>query len=467
MFVKNKVFKYINENSMIKEGDRVLVALSGGPDSVCLLHILHSLKKNFSIEIFAAHVNHMIRGEEAFLDEFYAKKICENLNIKFFSKQIYVEEIARNKGISTEMAGRDERYKFFNEIKEKENIDKIAIAHNANDQAETLIMRIMRGTGLEGLVGIKPVRDAIYIRPILSLTREEIENYCEINNLNPRIDKTNLEDIYSRNKIRLKAIPFIKENFNTDIIGTLNRLSHSASIDANFINEIVEKSYLNYCKEDNNQIIIKSDAFSKNEAILTRVIKKALMNVANVHNNFELKHIYDIIKLKQGVTGKKISLTNNVIALNNYGDIIISSNDYMKKDNTNQLIKLNIEDLLKRKKIEVDFNIYKLKLEIVNNNGTLDFSKQNEKYFSFEAVNTITIRKRKNGDKLTPFGFKGTKKLKDILISCKVPSIQRDSIPVIDFDHEIAWVVGVRNSEIFRISRQNSKLLKISFSRKE
>ncbi|MGL4991948.1 MAG: tRNA lysidine(34) synthetase TilS [Sarcina sp.] len=465
--MKNKVLNYINENSMIKDGDRVLVALSGGPDSVCLLHLLHNLKKNINMEIFAAHVNHMIRGEEAFLDEFYAKKLCENLNIKFFSKQIYVEEIAKDKGISTEMAGRDERYKFFNEIKEKENIDKIAIAHNANDQAETLIMRIMRGTGLEGLVGIKPVRDEIYIRPILSLTREEIENYCEINNLNPRIDKTNLEDIYSRNKIRLKAIPFIKENFNTDIIGTLNRLSHSASIDASFINEMVDKSYLIYCKEDNSKIVIKSNAFSENEAILTRVIRRALMNVANVHNNFELKHIYDIIRLKQGITGKKISLTNNISAFNNYGDIIISTNDYMKEDNTNQLIKLNIDDLIKREKIEIDFNVYKLKLEIVNNNGKLDFSKQNEKYFSFEAINTITIRKRKNGDKLTPFGFRGTKKLKDILISYKIPVTQRDNIPIIDFDGEIAWVVGVRSSETFRITKQNSKLLKISFSRKE
>lgn len=464
MFVKNKVLNYIYDNSMIKEGDKVLVALSGGPDSVCLLHLLHALKDELKIELFAAHINHLIRGDEAFADENYAKELCEKLDIKFFARRICIEDIAKDKGISTEMAGRDERYGFFNEIKIKEGITKIAIAHNANDQAETLIMRIMRGTGLEGLVGIRPIRDGIYIRPILSLTREEIEYYCEVNSLNPRIDKTNLEDIYSRNKVRLKAIPFIKENFNSDIVSTLNRLSYSASVDSNFIEGIVLKNYEQFCHLDDGSVIINSKAFELDEAILTRIIKKSLMIAADAYNNFELKHIYDVIRLQAGVTGKKINLTNDITASNNYGNVVICRNKKVKKITSDELIELNVANLIKEKVTNVNYGSYKFLFEVVDNKGDINFKNESEKYFSFDDIEKITIRKRKNGDKLIPFGFKGTKKLKDILISCKIPVSDRDIIPIIEFDDDIAWVVGVRNSDLFKIKRQNKKLLKISFS---
>ncbi|MGL4655339.1 MAG: tRNA lysidine(34) synthetase TilS [Sarcina sp.] len=465
--MKNKTLNYIYENSMIKEGDKVLVALSGGPDSVCLLHLLHSLKDELKIELCAAHVNHLIRGDEAFGDENYAKELCESLNVKFFVRRVCVEDIAKEKGISTEMAGRDERYGFFNEIRESEKITKIAIAHNANDQAETLIMRIMRGTGLEGLVGIRPIRDDLYIRPILSLTREEIENYCEVNSLNPRIDKTNLEEIYSRNKVRLKAIPFIKENFNPDIINTLNRLSQTAMIDSAFIDDVVKEKYKEFCSLEKNKAILNKDRFNEKEAILTRMIRKALMDVSGAFNNFELKHIYEVIALQKGSTGKRINLTNDIVAVNEYGNIIIKCEKSMVGSATDEFIKIDVASLINEKVKEISFNSYDFIFEVIENNGKINFKNTNEKYFSFDGVEIISLRTRKDGDKIVPFGFKGTKKLKDIFISSKVPKEQRDLIPIIDFDGEIAWVVGFRNSELFKINRHNKMLIKISFCGKE
>ncbi|WP_297522440.1 tRNA lysidine(34) synthetase TilS [uncultured Clostridium sp.] len=465
--MKKKTLNYIYKNSMIKERDKVLVALSGGPDSVCLLHLLHSLREKLNIEIYAAHVNHLIRGDEAFADENYAKELCESLNIRFFVRRVCVESIAKDKGISTEMAGRDERYGFFNEIKEEVGINKIAIAHNANDQAETLIMRIMRGTGLEGLVGIKPVRDNIYIRPILSLTREEIENYCEVNLLNPRIDKTNLEEVYSRNKVRLKAIPFIKDNFNPDIINTLNRLSHSSMIDASFIDEVVSEKYQEFCSIQNGRAILDKDKFAEKEAILTRMIRKALMEVSGAFNNFELKHVYDVIALQKGSTGKRISLTNDIIAINEYGNIVIAKEESVSNLISDESIKIDVANLIKENIIKISFNSHDFSFEVVENNGKINFKNTNEKYFSFEGIKTISLRTRKNGDKIVPFGFKGTKKLKEIFISSKIPQEKRNLIPIIDFDDEIAWVVGIRNSELFKINRHNSKLVKISFCGKE
>ena len=199
---------------MFNDGDKVIVAVSGVPDSICLLHILNSLKRQLNIELCVAHINHCLRGDESDKDEIYVKNFCESLNIEFRSKSVDINKIIETQNISCESAGRNARYDFFNSLREELNAQKIAIAHNANDQAETVLMRIMRGTGLEGLVGIKPIRDNIFVRPLINSTRQEIEEYCFTENINPRIDKTNLETIYSRNKVRLELIPYIQKNFN-------------------------------------------------------------------------------------------------------------------------------------------------------------------------------------------------------------------------------------------------------------
>ncbi len=207
--LSEKVMEYIKEHSMLAKGDKVIVAFSGGPDSTCLLHILNEHKDELGITLFGAHLNHCLRGIESDMDEEYAKKTCENMNIDFYSRKIDVNIIAQQNNLSCEMAGRKARYDFFEELMIKLNASKIALAHNANDQAETILMRIMRGTGMEGLIGIRPIRDKIYVRPVLNLSRLEIEKYCEKNSINPRIDKSNLETIYARNKVRLDLIPYI------------------------------------------------------------------------------------------------------------------------------------------------------------------------------------------------------------------------------------------------------------------
>lgn len=468
--MKKKVIDFIKENSMIESGDKVLVALSGGPDSVCLLHILSELRELLHIEVYAAHVNHCLRGESALKDEAYVEELCKNLNIKCFVKRVDINKISEEQNISTEMAGREERYKFFEEIKNEYSLDKIAIAHNANDQAETLIMRALRGTGIEGLVGIKSVRDGIFIRPILILRRKEIEEYCKINNLNPRIDETNLEEIYSRNKIRLKAIPFIEENFNPDIVTTLNRLAYSCSKDVEFIQEEVEKRFPKLCIKENHSILIKEEAFNEKEALLTRIIKKALFEVSSKHNNFELKHIQDIIALKDKGTGKQINITNGVIALNEYGDIRIKLVD-SKKAKENKVLNLeNIKDELdKNQKVVIEDDIlgnYELIVEDLKKGEK--FSKDRFiKSFDYDKISNIDIRFRQNGDKIIPLGMKSSKKLKDIFINNKVPKEERDFIPLVLFNNEIAWIVGSNVSETFKVTNKTKKVIKITFKGKE
>ena len=225
------VLNTIKIYNMFNKGDKVIIAVSGGPDSISLLYLLHSLKDKLHISLAVAHVNHSLRGAESDKDEAYVKEFCNKFSIDCFVRKADILKREEEKGISCETAGREVRYEFFSELLKEIKADKIALAHNANDQAETVLMRIMRGTGMEGLVGIKPIRDKIFIRPLINIKREEIEKYCLENHLQPRIDKSNMEKIYNRNKIRLELIPYMQQNFNMDIITTINRLSCTINID--------------------------------------------------------------------------------------------------------------------------------------------------------------------------------------------------------------------------------------------
>ncbi len=463
----NDFINYIEENELLNKGDKVLVGLSGGPDSVCLLHLLNTIKDKYSLEIGAAHINHMLRGKEAMIDEEYAKKLCETLNIKFYSIRIDINKIANDRGVSTETAGRDERYKFFNDIKNKEGYTKIATAHNANDQAETILMRIMRGTGLEGLGGIPVERDAIYIRPILFLERDSIEKYCENNNLNPRIDKTNLENIYSRNKVRLDILPYMKKNFNNDIVKVINRMSLLLQEDNEFINNEAIKAFNKYCSLKNNEIIINRELFDREKAIITRVIRKSLTTLSKSTYDFEMKHVKEVINLKDIGTNKRIDLPNGIYAENIYGEIYIKEKDSLiNKNNEYSEVTIKKEDL---NGLKIDFLGCLIEFEVSLREKNLKFNNNDLiKYFDYDKINEyVTFRKRKNGDRITPLGMNGSKKIKDIFIDMKIPKDYRDNIPIMQIDNEIAWVLGVKTSNTYKVTKTTKKILKIICKREE
>lgn len=458
----DKVREYILENELIEKGDNILVALSGGPDSVCLLHILARLRNEFNLRLGAIHINHLLRGEEAIADENYTKHLCSLLGVENYVERIDIATIAEKEGQSIELAGREERYKAFNKIKEKFSYDKIAVAHNSNDQAETILMRLMRGSGLEGLTGIKAKREDGIIRPILCLNRNEIEKYCEEYKLEPRIDKSNYEKIYNRNKVRLDILPYMKENFNEDIIDTLNRMALLLQKDNDYLEEVATNAYKKYCEEKNNRIIVSKDLFkNEREAIVTRVLKKSFKNASNSYKNFEMKHIVDIIDLSKLGTNKEIHLTNGIIVQNVYGDIVFKqrkNNENIIKEND---VSLKKEDLANK----IEFSNYKVELQVINKKNNIEISNNDLiKFFDYDKIEEgIVIRHRKDGDKMIPIGMKGSKKLKDIFINSKVPKEIRDIIPIVCFDEKIAWVVGVKVSEQFKVTSNTKQILKITF----
>ena len=321
--LEEKVFNTINRYDMVQEGDKIVVGVSGGPDSISLLNILNNLKERLNIKIYVAHINHMIR-KEADEESEYVREFCAKIDIDFFIKKIDVENESKRLKIGTEEAGRNIRYNFFEEVAQKVGANKIATAHNSNDNAETVLMNILRGTSVSGLKGIEKVRDGRYIRPLIECSRDEIENYCKEKKLNPKYDKSNSENIYTRNKIRNLLIPYLKKEFNPNIVDGINRLSNIAAEEEQFINKIVENEYKrlvifvnNKEKEENNnksdnisennyKVILNLKEFNKLENVIkSRLILYTISKAYGTSAGIEKIHIDDIIKLCNNNIGNK------------------------------------------------------------------------------------------------------------------------------------------------------------------
>lgn len=315
--MKDKVLKTIEKYNLIENGDKLVLAVSGGPDSIAMLDVLNEIrydkKANMNFDIVVAHVNHMIR-KEAEEDEKYVKDYCNKKNIEFYSKSIDVKKLANNNKIGTEEAGRKVRYEFFDEILNYAKANKIAIAHNKNDKVETMIMNAIRGSGISGLKGIEAKRGK-YIRPLIECERFIIEEYCNQKKLNPRIDKTNFENEYTRNKIRNIVIPYVKKEFNPNIIETLSRLSELVSQEEEYIEKQVKKIYKNILLEENEkQVVLDLKKFNFEETVIkSRLVLYTITRLFNTSKGIEKIHIEDIIKLCGNNIGNKYLMPNKNI----------------------------------------------------------------------------------------------------------------------------------------------------------
>ena len=317
---KDDILKTITKYNLIQNGDKIVVGLSGGPDSISLINVLNDIKNDNTIplefEIVAAHINHNIR-EEAKLDEEYVVKYCKDKNIEIFILSANVLERASNSKKSTEEAGREVRYEFFEKILRDTNSNKIATAHTANDNAETVLMNMMRGSGTSGLKGIRAIRNERFIRPLINTTREEIEEYCRQENLNPRIDKTNFENEYTRNKVRNLLIPFIKEQFNPNIITSINRLSDLSKQENEYLEMQTQKAYKNVLiSAKNDEIILDLNRFNLQELVIkNRLVLYTINILFGTRSGIEKKHIEDIIKLCSNNIGNKFLIPNKKVKI--------------------------------------------------------------------------------------------------------------------------------------------------------
>lgn len=456
-----KFLSTINEHNLIEKGDGVVVGVSGGPDSICLLHLFWTIKDEYELKLYAVHLNHQFRGLEAEKDAKYVKTFCDNLKIPSFIYTKDVSDYAHKNSMTDEEAGRELRYSCFYEIANKKNAKKIAVAQNMNDQAETVLMRLMRGAGIDGLTAIDYKRDDRIIRPLLDVERDKIEKYCEENKLNPRIDKTNQESIYTRNRVRLELIPYIEKHFNKNIKSTLCRTAKHLREDSDFINIIASEAYNEVVMETEEEVRIDCNKFKEfHSAIKNRIIRKGIRSISGELKDVESRHIQLILEfIQNGKTGTKIDLPNNISGVLEYETLILKKSVASEKQKDFEY-KMPIG-----KKLFIDELEVSISTRVLNISEVEDHSKEKyKKYLDFHKVTKdIIIRNRRNGDSFVPLGMSGRKKLKDFFIDEKIPREKRHKIILICDGEEIMWIVGYRISNKYKIDKKTKKVLEIKY----
>ena len=329
--LEEEILKTITKYNLIKSGDKIVLGVSGGPDSICMLQVLNNLKEKLNFEIVVCHINHGIR-ENAKLDEEYVVEFCDRIGVQCFVLHAKAIDFSKENKIGLEEAGRKIRYDYFNEIKEKTSSNKIAIAHNRNDNVETIILNILRGTGPSGLKGIMP-QNGIYIRPLIETDRKDIEDYTKI--LNPRHDESNDENEFSRNKVRNIVIPFIKKEFNPNINETVLRLSNLISEESDYLYNETKKAYkdvlvgenidnevynelnkyrINSAENENLKMVLDLKKFNcLDNVIQKRIILYSIEKIFGTTRGIEKIHIDDIIKMCNKAEGNKYLTPNKYL----------------------------------------------------------------------------------------------------------------------------------------------------------
>ncbi len=444
----DKIRNTIEENNLLQSGDNVICAISGGADSVCLLHSLITLKKEYNINIYAAHVNHMIRGKEAECDSLYVKKICKAAEIELFYREIDIPKLSEKLKIGEEECGRIMRYDFFDEISRSLNGAKIAVAHNLNDNAETILFHLIRGSSAEGLSGIKYKRDNI-IRPLLDVTRAEIERYLIQNSVSWRVDSTNLTTEYTRNKIRLDVFPKLNEICKD----AEKHIVRSAS----FVKE--DNEFLCNCKDE-----LKKRAFINDELLLYEfrdapvpIKRRLIKDVLEVWGAIEItgKKIDSFISFTDGESGKFFDINKNTSVQKEYSKIVL------KKEKVTEEISLTLD-------LDSPVEINGKTIRLTYSSVPVKKDKNNVAIFDGDKIKPpFNVRYRKDGDRIFLKGLDGSKKISDILTDEKVPQMQRCEIPIVEKDGEILFLCGLRQSALYNIGSDTELFLVIQYEQYE
>lgn len=447
---EQKVLRFIKENNLIDENDKILIALSGGPDSVFLLHFFNKFKKKYKIEIGAAHINHLLRGKNSDRDELFCKTICDELEIPFYYTRTNVKFFAKQKKHSLEIAGRKIRYNYFDEIFSANGYNKIATAHNSDDNTETVLLNLIKGAGIKGISGI-PVKRGKIIRPILCLSKKEILEYLEENKFEYRIDESNLSNEYERNYLRNDIIPLIKKILNPSFGESVLK----SALNFQRLNLFIDKK-LNELKSEfdikkNKSVSFSTDKLSKvDEFLIYQLIKNLIDENFNVQT--ESNDIKKILLLKNKQAGKSEELSNNLLVLKERDKIIIKKNKPINESFEKEIKVGGIIKIDKRKFSITE--VPKNKMDIGKN--------RNIEFISADKIKgSFIIRNWQIGDKFFPIGMFGTKKISDYLTDVKINSFERKSQIVLVNNKKIVWVIGQRLDDRFKITSQTKKVLKL------
>lgn len=433
MNLYGEILRKNKKDNLVEKNDKIVVGFSGGPDSVFLVEMLMKLRENINFDMVLVHINHLLRRENSDGDEKFSIEYGKKKGLQVFSRKINITALGKDMGLTLEEAGRKARYDLFKEVFEKIGANKIALAHNKDDQLETFMFRLTRGAGLEGLEGIVAKRD-VYIRPISEIYKKDIVEYLNKNSIPYRIDETNFENEFTRNSIRLDLIPFIEKRYNPKFKDKL----YSLIEEIREVNKVLEIRLEEYVV--NNKLSIEK-LKKLDKYLLSKVLIQYLYSYGIEVSRKKIQLIEDILD-KGG--SKDISLNGEFVLKKEYDFLAIEKNT--KKEN----------QCIKEVELEIPgqiiFGEYVIEASFTDK---ILYDNQNF-YTSLKMGDKLKIRSRKDGDRIIPIGMTSEKKVKDILINEKVPKEKRDTIPLVLYNEEIVWIAGIKGNEKYKNSDYKS-----------
>jgi tRNA(Ile)-lysidine synthase len=456
--IVNKVISATTRHAMLSHGDRILIGLSGGPDSVCLLHILMILRGKYNLDLHALYIDHGLRPGETDREVEFCRKICEQHGTPFITKSIDVKSHAKTGKLNIQEAARQLRDRIYEETSSEINANKIALGHTADDQAETLLMHLFRGSGTSGLAGIPPVRKNI-IRPLIEVERKEIERFLDSEGINFITDSSNTKKDYMRNRVRLSLIPMLRE-FNPDITGTLSKTAAIFRDEERYFEILVTKTLMKLISRKTEArielFLVPFEIMDK--VIMRRVLRRAIDETRSLRG-ITFIHIEGMINLiKSGSPGDRLYLPGGIRVIKDYSTLILTSE-------APQILNpctLNIpgETILK----EAGILIKASEADIRQPDAIGETQGIWKSVGSFDADIPhfpLMARPRKNGDVFYPLGFGKRKKLQDFFVDQKVPRDERNRIPLIVSGDDIIWIVGYRADDRFKVTEKTTRVVKL------
>ncbi|MBW2040225.1 MAG: tRNA lysidine(34) synthetase TilS [Deltaproteobacteria bacterium] len=456
--ILSRVKRTIHQHQMILPGEQLGVAVSGGIDSVVLLDTLASLREELHISLMVLHLNHGIRGEEAKRDQRFVQDLSKSYALACISKKVDVPSYMREASLSLQEAARELRYRFFEEVMETHDLDKVVLGQTADDQAETVLMRFIKGGGTRGLKGIPYVRGG-YIRPLLDVWREELQEYAQQRGLAFVEDSSNLKKTYLRNRIRHELLPYLSD-YNPNIKERLLQLAQILGEDELYLEKLAQEVAKGMVKRDNEEVSIPiPQLLCLPSALRVRVLQRSFERISS-GKVLEYPHLKGVLRMAQeGGGSKRMPLPGGLWAVRVYDTLILRKEEGIKEERLKETaLQVPGRTTLDGLKMVIEATIYE--------GQTSPRPDPQEAYLDYDRlVFPLRLRSYRPGDSFIPLGMKGRKKLKEFFIDLKIPRTQRGKIPLVTSGADICWVVDWRIDERFKVGEGTKKTLKLTLIR--
>ncbi|MBI1871011.1 MAG: tRNA lysidine(34) synthetase TilS [Chlamydiae bacterium] len=475
--LQDRVFEYIQNKKLIHSGDKVLVGVSGGGDSIALLHLLYDLSLRLEINLLVTHFDHQLRPDESQKDCVFVQKEAEALRLPFLSKKMNIKTLAKDENLSLEETARDARYSFFEEVAQACGAQKIAAGHTREDQAETILLRILRGTGPEGLQGMKPARSLgplTLIRPLLFISRNELREYLKEKKLEWREDASNDNLFFTRNRVRKVLIPLLEKEFNPQVVDHLNHLSETLECENKYLNDEIQRIRASEIQKEDRNLFFNAHSFKiLPQALQTRLIRNLFRELTK-GEELSFVHVKNVLSfLSSSQSGRSLELPQGLEVWLDFDRIFMGQREAKSGFPCQTLLipgeKMILTDPFKyeifvrwmKKEEEIEERKNQVSLGNFLEELSLEGEVERVEHFDGSCVDSLLIRSREAGDLYDPIGLGTFKKIKEILIDQKIPRSLREAIPLFLSKDKILWVGGYRISESFKVKPETQTILEI------